>query len=218
MRGCWFVTGAFVSACLSLFGTAALAQNPAPAVTPPMTQPVPASGTNGTNNPGMSQPGTMPTANDTTQVRIDDKKFVQNAVAGGMTEIELGNLASQKAASDALKQFGQKMVDDHTKANGELKQIAGQQNVTLPVALDAKHQARIAKLAKLSGAAFDKAYVKDQLKDHEQDVQKFQLETQMGTDPAVKAFASKTLPILQEHLTMIKNLSAQGKNASKAGK
>jgi putative membrane protein len=146
---------------------------------------------------------------------MDDKKFVKDAALGGLTEVELGKLAAQKASRDDVKQFGQKMVDDHTKANDQLKEMASKDGVTVPDALDAKHQARVEKLSKLSGPEFDKAYVKDQLKDHETDVKQFQTEAQNGTDPNIKNFASSTLPTLQEHLTMVKSLSQSEKNASK---
>ena len=137
---------------------------------------------------------------------------------GGMAEVELGKLAAQKATRGDVKQFGQKMVDDHTKANDQLKQVASKENIPIPDALDSKHQSRIDKLSKLSGDDFDKAYVKDQVKDHQADVREFSLEAQNGTDPNIKAFASETLPTLQEHLQMAKDLSKSEKNASKQTK
>jgi len=131
-----------------------------------------------------------------------------------MTEIELGKLATQKASSDAVKQFGQKLIDDHTKANDQLKEIAGKANITIPDSLDSKHQSRIDKLAKLSGPEFDKAFVKDAIKDHEHDISEFKSEAQNGSDPNIKQFASSTLPALEEHLTMARDLSKQEKKTS----
>ncbi len=137
----------------------------------------------------------MPGENTPTTTRVDDKKFVKDAALGGMTEVELGKLAAQKASSDAVKQFGQKLVDDHTKANDELKQVASNDKFPIPDSLDSKHQSKIDKLSKLSGPNFDKAFLKDQVKDHEKDVSEFQSEAQAGSDPNVKQFASKTLPV-----------------------
>jgi putative membrane protein len=97
-------------------------------------------------------------------------------------------------------------VDDHTKANDELKKLADAQSIDIPATLDSKHQSRIDKLSKLSGTDFDRAYIKDQLKDHEQDVREFQEEAQGGSDATVKDFAAKTLPTLQEHLATAKGL------------
>jgi putative membrane protein len=161
-------------------------------------------------------PNTPDTA--TTSTKVDDRKFVKDAAMGGMTEVELGKLASQKASRDDVKQFGQRMVDDHTKANDQLKQIASKQSIPIPEALDSKYQSRIDKLSKLSGADFDKAYLKDQLKDHQTDVKEFSAEAQSGADPNVKAFASSTLPILQEHLEMVKNLNKSEKKAAQQTK
>jgi putative membrane protein len=168
----------------------------------------------GPPSPGMS-PGDAQTA---TPPKVDDKKFVKDAAIGGMTEVELGKLAAQKASRDEVKQFAQKMVDDHTKAGEQLKQIASKENIQIADALDSKHQSRIDKLSKLSGQDFDKAYVKDQLKDHQSDVKDFSAEAQNGTNPNVKAFASNTLPTLQEHLDLVKNLNKSQKEAAKQAK
>jgi putative membrane protein len=91
--------------------------------------------------------------------KVDDKKFAKDAALGGMAEVQLGKLATQKASRDDIKQFGQKIVDDHTKANDQLKELASKENIPIPDALDSKHQARIDKLSKLSGENFDKAFV-----------------------------------------------------------
>ncbi len=153
--------------------------------------------------------------------KVDDKKFVKEAALGGMTEVELGKLAAQKASSDDVKQFAQKMVDDHSKANEQLKMIAARENIEVPSSLDSKHQAEIDKLQKLSGEQFDKAYVKDQVKDHETDVQKFQAEANNGSDNGVKTFAANTLPTVKEHLDMVKSIQkiehGGGGNKTKTG-
>ena len=178
-------------------GSAALAQAPGGQPSPQTPQ---------RSNPDMNNQAGGENNPNTMTAKADDKKFVKEAALGGMTEVELGKVATQKGASDGVKQFGQKMVDDHTKANDQLKEIASKDNLEIPASLDPKHQARIDKMSKLSGPEFDKAYIKDQLKDHEQDVSEFQKEAQNGTDPNVKQFAASTLPTLQEHLNMVKQL------------
>lgn len=135
-----------------------------------------------------------------------DAKFAMMAAMGGMEEVEMGRLAVEKGASDEVRQFGQRMVDDHSKANQELMQIASSKGMTLPTALDAKHQADMQKMSALSGEAFDKAYVKMMVKDHKKDVGEFQKESTRGADPEIKAFAASTLPTLQEHLQMIQRI------------
>jgi putative membrane protein len=191
---------------LLFIGSLASVQAQNPAQTAPMSQSP--GGTPRATNP-MDRSGYPQDRNRDDQRmenKIDEKKFVKDALLGGMTEVELGKVAVEKASSDAVKQFGQKMIDDHSKANEELKQIASKENINAPDSLDSKHQSRVDKLSKLSGPDFDRAYIKDQLKDHQQDVKEFQLEAKSGSDPEVKSFASKTLPILEEHLSMVKEL------------
>jgi len=140
------------------------------------------------------------------------------AARGGMGEVELGQLASQKAQSDQVKQFAQRMVQDHGKANDELKSLAQQKNITLPTELDAKHKATHDRLSKLSGAQFDRAYMQDMLQDHRKDVNDFRKESQSGKDSDVKAWAAKTLPTLEEHLRVAQTTSgAVGTSGSKSG-
>jgi putative membrane protein len=131
-----------------------------------------------------------------------DKTFVEKAAIGGMAEVELGNLAQQKAASEDVKKFGARMVQDHSKANDELKQIASTKGVQLPSSLDKKHQSDMDRLQKMSGADFDKAYMSHMVDDHKEDVAEFKKEASGGRDSDVKGFASKTLPTLEEHLKM----------------
>jgi putative membrane protein len=136
-----------------------------------------------------------------------DHKFAMEAAMGGMMEVELGRLAAQKGASDEVRQFGQRMVDDHSKANEELMRIASSKGMTPPAALDAKHQAEMQKLSAMSGEKFDKEYVKMMVKDHKKDVGEFEKEASRGADPDIKAFAASTLPTLREHLQMIQRIN-----------
>lgn len=167
------------------------------------------------SSPDMNNPTSqMPNGTAATTPKVDDKKFAKNAALGGMTEVELGKLAVQKASSDAVKQFGQKLIDDHTKANDQLKELASKDSLNLPGSLDSKHQSRVDKLAKLSGPKFDKAFIKTAVKDHEKDVSEFKDEAQYGTDPNVKQFAANTLPTLEQHLAAAKDLSKTEKQTS----
>jgi putative membrane protein len=143
-----------------------------------------------------------------------DETFVMEAAQGGMAEVELGRLAVQKASDPRVKEFGQRMVTDHSKANDNLKSLAQDKKITIPADLDAKHRATRDRLAKLSGTAFDHAYVQEMIGDHQKDVADFRKESESGLDPAVKAFAAKTLPTLEEHLKMVEDISqSAGHNA-----
>ncbi|MDQ1472886.1 MAG: putative rane protein [Bryobacterales bacterium] len=148
-----------------------------------------------------------------------DQKFAQNAAAGSAAEIEMGHLAADKAVNDKVKQFGQRMVTDHTKASDELKALASKKGMALSDTPKPKDKAMIQKMSKMSGAAFDKAYMQDMVKDHQKDVAEFQKEANSGSDPDLKAWAGTTLPILQEHLRMAKEaLSAvNGENSGGTG-
>jgi putative membrane protein len=134
-----------------------------------------------------------------------DKHFVMKAAKGGMMEVELGQLAAERAQDPAVKAFGQRMVTDHTKANQELMALAASKGITLKDDGDkADHKSK--KLSDKSGADFDKAYVKMMVDDHEEDVKLFEKEAEDGKDADLRAFASKTLPTLRDHLAQVKAL------------
>jgi putative membrane protein len=132
----------------------------------------------------------------------DSSKFATNAVQGGMAEVEMGRLATQRAAEAAVREFGARMVADHSRTNTELKSIAGQKGIQLPTDLNSEQKSEVEKLSKMSGAEFDKEYMSAMLKDHETDVKDFDTQSKEGNDPEIKAFAGKTLPTLQQHLQM----------------
>jgi putative membrane protein len=131
------------------------------------------------------------------------------AAHGSWAEIATGELAQKNGASDAVKQFGQRMVQDHGMANKELETIAGKLGITPPKGPDAKHQADAQMLAKLKGAEFDRQYSAHMVKDHEMTVALFEKQSRGGGNAELKQFAAKQLPILQEHLKMAKALPAK---------
>ena len=146
--------------------------------------------------------GITPGSSSAKTVSAADKKFATEAAQGGLAEVELGQLAAQKGQNDKVKQFGQRMVDDHTNANNQLKSVAEKNNITLPTSISAKDQALKDKLSGLSGSAFDKAYMTAMVKDHQKDVAEFQKEASSGSNADLKSFAAQTVPTLQEHLRM----------------
>jgi len=148
-----------------------------------------------------------------------DHTFVTKAAEGGMAEVKLGQLAADKATSDEVKKFGQRMVTDHSKANDELKTLAQQKSITLPTDLSAKDKATYDRFSKLTGAAFDRAYMQHMLADHRTDVNEFKKESTSGKDPDVKAWAGKTLPTLEEHLKLAQDANkAVGTSGTKEKK
>jgi len=134
---------------------------------------------------------------------------MNDAAPGGMVEVELGRLAVKQAASKEVKAFAARMIADHSKAGEELKALAQGKKVMLPADLTPKHKEVVAKLSKLNGAEFDKAYVTEMVADHEKDVTAFEAQAKGSVDSDVKAFAEKTLPTLKMHLQMIQDIAAK---------
>lgn len=147
-----------------------------------------------------------------------DTSFVRQAATGGMSEVELGRMAANQASHDDVKKFGQRMVDDHSKANNELSALAQKKNIELPTELSKKEQAARDHLTKLSGAEFDKAYMQHMVADHTRDVRLFQRQAKTGKDPDIKAWAQQTLPVLEEHLKQAKDVASAVGASKGAGK
>jgi putative membrane protein len=138
------------------------------------------------------------------------ESFMKDAAQGGMAEVEMGKLASQKSQNPEIKKFGQMMVTDHTAAGNDLKALAAKKNITLPNDTGS-HKSTIDSLSKESGADFDKAYVKEMVSDHESDLKEFQKQAQNSSDPDVKAFAAKVVTVIQKHLAAINDIQAKMK-------
>jgi putative membrane protein len=133
-----------------------------------------------------------------------DTDFAVEAADGGMLEVQLGTFAAANAASPDVKKFGQMMVDDHTKANDELKTLANQKGIALPATLSDKHQKKYDDLVSRKGADFDEEYMEFMVKDHEEDIDAFEKEANDGNDPEVKSWASGKVATLRHHLDMAK--------------
>lgn len=168
------------------------------------------------SNP-MQSGTTMQQSNDQAARATADTKFMKEAAEGGLAEVELGKLASEKASSQEVKDFGQRMVNDHSKANEQLKQLASNKGVTLPENLSAKDKMLKERLSKLNGPNFDRAYMENMVKDHKKDVAEFNRESTSGKDSAVKQFAGETLPTLKEHLKKAESIASNAKGATAGG-
>lgn len=147
-----------------------------------------------------------------------DQAFVSKAMQGGLAEVQLGQLAQQKAQSEDVKQFAQKMVNDHSQMNDKwLKPVAKQMSVSEPKGPSKKDKKLMEKLQGLNGQAFDTAYIQAMVKDHKEDLKDFQGESQTAQDPNVKQIATQGTDILQKHLQMIEQI-AQAHNVPTDGK
>jgi putative membrane protein len=161
--------------------------------------------TSDTNKMDHTMTSSSDTANNMTVAALDDasKKFIEDAGKGGMMEVDLGNMAINNASSQAVKDFGKMMVDDHTKLNNELKDVATKKNVSVPAAVGEDHKKDMDELSKKTGNDFDKAYVKMMVKDHKEDIDEFKKASQNLTDNDLKTLATNALPVLQKHLDAI---------------
>lgn len=136
----------------------------------------------------------------------DDSKFAVAAADGGMIEVKLAELAATNASSQVVKDFAKNMVSDHSKANEELKALAQQKNITLPMALSDDKQKDYDDLAKKQGKDFDKAYASYMVDDHDEDVKEFEKAAKDCKDAELKAWAGGKVPTLQHHLEMAKKM------------
>jgi putative membrane protein len=146
-----------------------------------------------------------PSARTTGHV-MSDAEFAKAAAQGGLAEVKLGELAETKGTAQSVKDFGKRMVTDHSRLDGELKTAANTGKLTLPTELSAKDQALYDHLSKLSGSAFDRAYARDMVHDHIADIAAFRTEAKDGKDTSLKNFASKSLPTLEEHLNLAREM------------
>lgn len=165
------------------------------------------------NRPQSPMPATAsnqdsaPNSGDLGQV-MQDKMFLRQAAEGGIAEVKLGQLVAQKAGSDDVKAFGQKMVDDHTKLNAEFAQVADSIGVMLPKSMNKESQAEYDKLNTLSGDEFDKEYLTFMVKDHHKDLHAFRLEAASRTaDQALHDEVVKAQGVIHEHTVMADKLA-----------
>lgn len=140
-------------------------------------------------------------------VARQDRRFVEKATADGMAEVELGKLAQTQAASDEVKRFGERMVQDHTRAGDELSTLATGKGLKPPAELPREHRRHYDRLAKLNGAEFDRAYARRMVDDHRKAVSLFESQSRSGHDADLRAFAARTLPTLQQHLQAAQTLN-----------
>jgi putative membrane protein len=180
-----------------------------PALLVAQFDPIPSSTTGPRQQPMPPSPATQdsaPNAGDVGQV-MQDKMFLRNAAEGNIAEVKLGQLAVQKANNEDVKALAQKMVDDHTKMNDEIAQVADSMGVMLPKSMDKDGQAEYDKLNALSGDAFDTEYLSFLVKDHHKGLHAFRLEAASRTDPALHDEVVKAASAIHEHTVMVDKLA-----------
>jgi putative membrane protein len=140
---------------------------------------------------------------------MQDKAFLRKAAEGGLAEIQLGKLATERASADDVKAFGQKMVDDHTRLNESMVPIAQSKGVVLPRKMNKADQAEYEKLGTLSGEDFDKEYIAYMVKDHHTDLRDFRAESVSTNDPDLKAAVDKAAFVIRDHMILADKLARE---------
>ena len=170
------------------------------------------------------QENTPPSARQGTQranAHYTDELFVRGAAEGSMAEVKMGQLAEEKAQAPEVKNFAKRMVEDHSKALEEIKELGSKEGINMPTDISHKDAETYNRLSKMSGAEFDRAYSQEMVKDHQKDIAEFKKGEMSAQKPALKEFAQKTLPTLQSHLELAQHMQAhvtrEGMGKGKAG-
>lgn len=161
----------------------------------------------GSNIEPTGAPDTTP--GQSAELSRQDRKFVEKAAIGGMAEVQMGQLASQRAQSQAAREFANRMIADHTPANQRLMSLARSMNVETPAELDFKHRRMMKKLERADAAEVDREYIKSQVKAHEQMIELMEKQMESGENQQLKQYASEMLPVLREHLQMAQRIEQQ---------
>ena len=203
-----------ISGAVVMSGAMAMAQQSQPQQMPPVNQP--SNNPAAMSNPNQQQQMQMEQQQNSDMSKMQDKAFLRKAAEGGMAEVQLGQLAQQKASSQDVRQFGEKMVQEHSQLNDQLKPIAEQQGVRPPKALSKKDEATLRKLEGLSGQQFDHAYIETMLKDHKKDLEEFKETANRTQNPQLKDAAQHGAQVIESHLQDIQQI-ARNHNVSEKG-
>jgi putative membrane protein len=138
----------------------------------------------------------------------DTASFLGQAAGGQQSEVDLGQLAVQKAENEQVKQFGTRMVEDHRKAHQEIRQLASKEGIRLQVQPSDQQQQQKAQLSKLSGKEFDRAYIMFMLRDHTKNMKHFGQHALVEPNPEVRQWTASALPVIKEHLEKVKTIAS----------
>ena len=152
---------------------------------------------------------TGPAAAQVQLVSDQDREFVNKAATGGLAEVELGRIAAQRAARPSVRSFGERMVTDHGRGNAELTTLARSKGIEVPTALEPSQQAMRDRLSGLSGNDFDRDYMSEMVRDHTEDIALFERAAETSTDPDLKTWATRSLPMLREHLALARQVNSE---------
>jgi len=142
-------------------------------------------------------------------VSDQDREFVRKAATGGLAEVEFGRIATQRAARLSVRTFGERMMTDHGRGNTELVSLARAKGIDVPTTLEPSQLAMRDRLSGLGGADFDRAYMSEMVRDHTEDIALFERAAEISTDPDLKAWAERSLPMLRDHLALARQVNSE---------
>ena len=146
---------------------------------------------------------------ETSSLNAADRSFISQAAYSSLAEVDLGKLAQTQASSQQVREFGGRMVTEHTQMNKDLVALASNKGITPPSSTDPGREAISDMLEKLTGTEFDRQYVPQQLADHETTLSLFQVQSNRGQDMELKQFAQRYTPVIQRHVEMLRRMSTQ---------
>jgi len=171
-------------------------------------------------SPSTQSPGTLPSGRESSSSQssssqssgaqsAEGSKFLQEAIRGNMAEVQMGQLAKERAQSKDVRDYGQMLVDDHSKANDKAKAVAQKMGVTAPTEPTAKQKQEHDSLAKLSGSQFDSMFMSHMAQDHQEDIGKYTAQAQSGDSSKATDYAKDTLPTLRSHLSKAQSIESK---------
>ena len=149
--------------------------------------------------------------------QADQTNFLADAIRGNVAEVKLGQLAAERAQSQQVREYGDRLKNDHTKSLEKASSLASEIGVPASSELTAQQQKQFESLQKLSGDEFDTTFLSQMVRDHQTDIAKFSAQAQSGSDPEVMAFAKETLPTLQAHLQQAQSIQSELRGATQSG-
>jgi putative membrane protein len=164
--------------------------------------------------PNPTTPSQTPPVGPTTTTGVQsdinaDMPFIRHAGSSNLMEIRLGQVAQSRASNSTVRQFGQRMVDDHTRMQNQLTALVSSTGVPFTAAMDSRHQRQVSRIEQLSGAEFDRAYMQAMIQGHQEDVNQFQTQSQSARSTQIRNLASSSLPVLQQHLSLAVQVGSQ---------
>jgi putative membrane protein len=159
---------------------------------------------------GCSNPmGVTNLSKDTSSLSAADRSFISQAAYSSLAEVDLGKLAQAQASSQQVRDFGGRMVTEHTQMNNDLIALASNKGITPPSSTDDGREAIADMLEQLSGSDFDRQYIPQQLADHETTLSLFQVQSNRGQDVELRQFAQRYTPVIQRHVEVLRRMSTQ---------